>query len=85
MSELKFLKDKSKGVFVNNGKLKKPLETLVNENGIFEYDTQLEPLDAPSVEKCSVPSPGASTAAGNLKGKWVVLYGIEVYAPYGTD
>ena len=35
----------------NNGKLKKTLKSLVNGNRIFDYDTQLESLDSPSVAK----------------------------------
>ena len=45
----------------NNGKLTKTLKSLVKRNGIFEYDTQFAPLDAPYVAKKSVTSPGAST------------------------
>ena len=37
--------------FSYNGKLTKPLKYLINRNGIFEYDTQLTTLDAPSVAK----------------------------------
>ena len=33
------------GEFDNNGKLTKPLKYLVNWDGIFEHDTQFEPLD----------------------------------------
>ena len=38
---------KKLGAFGNNGKLTKPLKSIVNGNGIFEYYTQLAPLDAP--------------------------------------
>ena len=37
------------GAFGNNRKLTKPLKSLVVGNGIFEYDTQLAPIDAPYV------------------------------------
>ena len=43
--------DTSGWAFGNNGRLTKPLKSLVNRNGIFEYDTQLSPLDAPYVAK----------------------------------
>ena len=57
------LKDYSWGTFGNNGKLIKSLKYLVNRNDIFEYDTQLAPLDALYVAKSiSVTRPGASTA-----------------------
>ena len=39
------------GLIDNNGKLTKPLKSLSNRNVIFEYDTYLAPLDAPSVVK----------------------------------
>ena len=35
----------------SNGKLTKPLTSLVNRNEIFEYNTQLAPIDDPSMEK----------------------------------
>ena len=38
-------------VFVNNVELIKPLKSLANSNGIFEYDAQLAPLYSPSVTK----------------------------------
>ena len=38
------------GGFFNNGKLTKPLKSLVNTNGILEYDTKRAQLDAPYVE-----------------------------------
>ena len=51
------------GVFFNKGKLTKPLKSFVNRHSIFEYYTQLLPLDAPSVsEKKLVTIPGASPA-----------------------
>ena len=37
--------------FVNNVKLTKPLKSLVNSNGVFEYDTKLAPLNSPYVVK----------------------------------
>ena len=75
----------------NNGKLTKPLKYIVNGNCILEYDTQLAPLDAPSVVKMFIHKPWCLNSRGdlimqkNLKGKWVVLYGIEVSTPYGVD
>ena len=90
VSELRFLKDKSGGVFGNNGKLTKPLKFLVNRNFIFEYGAQLAPLDAPYVAKkshkpCFLNSGEYLMLQKNLKGEWVVLYGIEVYTPYVID
>ena len=41
---------------VNNGKLTKPLKSLVNRNNILEYDTQLAQLDTPHLWQKNVQS-----------------------------
>ena len=41
------------GTFDNDGKLTKLLNCLISRKGVFEYDAQLEPLDAPYVAKHS--------------------------------
>ena len=76
------------GTFDNDGKLTKTLKSLFNRNRIFEYDTQLEPLDAPYVAKkinrkhWCLNSAEDLMLQKNLSGKWIVLYEFEVYTPY---
>ena len=74
--------------FGNNGKLTKPLKPLVNENGIFEYDTQLATHDVPPVVKTFLHKTWRINHGEYLilqkilKGKWVVMCGIEVFTLY---
>ena len=83
VSELNILKDKSGGGVGNNGKLTKPLKYLVNSNGIFEYNTQLAPLDAQYAAKMlshktwCLDSGEDLILQKNLKGKWFFCMGLR--------
>ena len=83
--------DKSGGAFVSNGNVTQLLESLFNKNCIFKYETQLVPLDYPYAVKRFSHQPWLFSSSEdmmlqkNIKGEWVVLYGVKVSTPYGID
>ena len=75
------------GEFGNNRKFTEALKLIVKGNVIFEYDKQLAPRETPYVAKnvqsqTLVPQQWKrSDVSEKLKGKWIVLYGLDTSIP----